>query len=97
MKTEPTNPNILSYRLDDEWLVRKFSSVGCYPIFYMTEDDGVLCPACVEKEIAECDDALGRDPQWYVTAHDINWKDSRLYCDHCNARIESAYAEDEED
>jgi hypothetical protein len=28
-----------------------------------------------------------------VEALDVNWEDPSLYCDHCGARIESAYAE----
>ena len=34
---------------------------------------------------------------WQVTAHDANWENPDLYCDHCSSRIESAYAEDERD
>jgi hypothetical protein len=28
-----------------------------------------------------------------VEALDVNWENPDLYCDHCGARIESAYAE----
>jgi hypothetical protein len=31
---------------------------------------------------------------WCLVAVDVNYEDNALYCDHCNARIESAYAED---
>jgi hypothetical protein len=30
---------------------------------------------------------------WHL---EVNWEDPDLFCDHCGARIESAYAEDAE-
>ena len=84
------------YRFEDG-TVRRYTSRGCYPIFYVTADDGVLCATCVEAEteaIAEAD-ATG-DDQWRLIAADVNWEDTRLYCDHCDERIESACAEPDE-
>lgn len=72
---------------------------GLYPLFYMTADNGILCPACANREngsIAsesldpECPD----DNQWRIVASDVNWEDESLYCDHCSQRIESAYGDE---
>lgn len=64
---------------------------GGYPLYYVCADNGVLCSDCV-NEHKELDSSA--DPQWNIIAADINYEDSALYCDHCNERIESAYAED---
>lgn len=61
----------------------KFSSLGCYPMFYFDKEDNVLCADCAQKE---------RDN---IAAADANWEDPSLYCDECSERIESAYAEDD--
>jgi len=34
---------------------------------------------------------------WKVIGHDVNWEDPWLTCDHCEAYIESAYAERDEE
>jgi len=75
----------------------RFSSVGCYPLFFTTSDGGDLCHACVRKEWSNVCAAIrtNADDGWRVTAHGANWEDPRLFCDHCNKRIESAYAEDD--
>ena len=70
-----------------------FAWPGGYPRFAVTDDGGVLCPACCASEydlIARAAPGNG----WHVTGHGINWEDPALHCDHCNQRIESAYAED---
>lgn len=70
---------------------------GGYPIYYVCTDGGVLCPSCVTKEYARIQESVrdGRKDGWALEGRGINYEDSSLYCDHCNQRIESAYAEDE--
>ena len=63
---------------------------GGYPFFYTSQDGGCLCPKCVNENFPA---TLGDDPQWRVTAVDINWEDDSLHCDHCGSQIEAAYAE----
>lgn len=77
----------------------KYTSVGCYPLFSVCKDGGVLCPTCVKKERALIEGAMleGNDRQWEIIGTDVNWEDPALYCDHCSERIESAYAEPEEE
>lgn len=64
----------------------KFTSIGCYPIFYLTADkNACLCAECAREEETD-----GNPPG----AADANWEDPELHCDACGVRIESAYAED---
>lgn len=48
-------------------------------------------------KVGKLHEAMGGSPdaEWTIVASEINYEDPTLYCDHCNARIESAYAEDE--
>ena len=94
-----TNPHILFYR---DWTsgvevshVVKYAFPGGYPVYYVTADGGVLSAEAVEENLGECCDPS--DSGWYVVAHDVNWEDPHLYCDHTGERIESAYAEEDSD
>ena len=60
----------------------KYTSIGCYPIFYVENGHDCLCADCADA--SEAPEAL---------LSDINWEDPALYCDECSERIESAYAE----
>lgn len=64
----------------------KFSSIGCYPFLYLTASNEVYCAKCAFESLSS------DDP---VIACDSNWEDPNLYCDSCDERIESAYAEDD--
>ena len=69
---------------------------GGYPMFIATDDGGCLHFDCVKENFRsvvwsiknECSDG------WRAVAWDINYEDGSLTCDHCNKRIESAYAEE---
>jgi hypothetical protein len=95
MQQHPDNEHIIIHapRPGHPLMVARYSSVGCYPIFYYTEDGGVLCSYCVEDNIDYC--CKVHDPGWHVIGHDANWENPEMYCDNCEARIESAYAEDD--
>jgi len=67
---------------------------GGYPVFYVCDDGGDLCPKCAQDNLELIGTASPGDG-WNVIAFDVNWEDSHLYCDHCNDRIPSAHAEDE--
>ncbi len=71
--------------------VVRYAWPGGYPVFYVTNDGGALCPGCVQDELEQCCDPDAHG--WHVVAHDANWENPDLYCDHCSERIESAYAE----
>lgn len=77
------------HRLEDG-SYQSFAWPGGYPVFYLSADNGVLCPKCAnDNRKFDAPD----DPQWNVVAADVNWEDDSLYCDNCSQRIESAYAE----
>ena len=65
-----------------------FSSVGSYPLNYLTKKE-VLCADCANEFDAYYDGDI-------IAACDINYELPDLYCDNCNERIKSAYAEPEE-
>jgi len=64
---------------------------GGYPLFYVTADNGILCPNCASS--CESKQATPDDKQWWIVAADVNYEDGSLYCDHCNERIEAAYVD----
>jgi hypothetical protein len=69
---------------------------GGYPFFFITADCACLCIKCVKKEYRQISYAIRHhtSPGWRIVGSNINWEDAQLHCDHCSARIESAYAED---
>lgn len=79
-------------RLSDGRLAA-FTSIGCYPIYYLTEDGGVLCPACANGEHGSEASETSEEKQWRLIACDVHWEGEPLSCDHCNEEIESAYGD----
>lgn len=74
----------------------QYTSVGSYPLFFITADGGALHHKCAKKyepEIVEAIEDEDRRGGWRVIAQDVNWEDSDLRCDQCNKRIESAYGD----
>jgi hypothetical protein len=72
---------------DSKGRLRKYTDLGCYPIFYVTKECNVLCTKCASAEELHPTDDI-------VVAADVNYEDSDMHCDACGDRIESAYAED---
>ena len=64
---------------------------GGYPLAYYTEDNGVLCAKCANKNFKLC---IGDDPQWKIVALEANYE-SDLVCDNCYEKIEAAYEGEE--
>lgn len=77
--------------------VQSYAWPGGYPIYYLCEDNGVLCPDCVNDNRKLIDAANSSDRQWNIVAVDCNYEDDCLYCDNCSTRIESAYGNEEND
>lgn len=74
--------------------VQSYAWPGGYPIYFITQDCAALCPSCVNKERELIDVAFAdEDQQWNVVSSSVNYEDTDLYCDHCNMKIEAAYAE----
>lgn len=83
---------------DDEGQLTAYAWPGGYPVFYLCDDGGVVCPDCArqaEREELTTDPVA--NPGWSLIAAGVNWECSALYCDHCGRRIESAYAEPDEE
>jgi hypothetical protein len=83
--------NINDIRMSDGKLPA-YAWPGGYPLYYLAKDNGVLCPKCANEFTPDRDN----DEQLEPVAYDVNWEDDSLYCEHCNARIESAYGEESE-
>jgi len=82
----PSNDPLAAYRASDGTL-DSWAWPGGYPLYYLTRDGDTVCSSCASREIDHSQAAI---------ATDVNWEDPSLYCDDCNQRIASAYAEDEE-
>lgn len=74
-----------------------YTSVGGYPVFFLTADGGALSFATAWNERNLIADAINKSEKngWRVTHVDVNWENAELYDDHTGDRIESAYAEDD--
>jgi hypothetical protein len=74
----------------------RYTDLGGYPLYFICTDSAALCFACARKEFRQIADSIrnGLHDGWRVAWCDINYEDSDLTCDHCSARIESAYGND---
>lgn len=79
-----------SLRLADRLANAPYAWPGGYPLFAIADDNGALCRTCCKNERKSIGTTTGTDG-WCIKALAINWEDSDLTCDHCNALIESAY------
>jgi hypothetical protein len=76
---------------------------GGYPLYFVMADGEPLAFQTAREEVKRILDAMRdasqgyREKDWIPVALEINWEDSELFCAHTNARIESAYAEPEEE
>lgn len=73
----------------------KYTSIGSYPVFFVTGDYEPLSYDAVVEELERIRTGFeDGEPEWTVIGMDINWENARLYCCHTGERIESAYAEE---
>lgn len=70
----------------------RYTQLGCYPLFYMDQESSVLCPDCATSALSDytC-------PAFRPVVADINYEDANLICNACDERIQSAYAEPEDE
>ncbi len=99
---EGTRIDWLSFPLKDDGDLPSSAFPGGYPIIYICADDGKLCPDCANgKNGSEAKLTLDRecpdDDQWRIVAYYIHYEGPPEVCDHCNAEIESAYGDPEEE
>jgi hypothetical protein len=76
----------------------RYTSLGSYPKFWLTSDGSVLSYQAVRENVGRIARAIRDDTRdgWKVVGCDVNWEDADLFCDDTGQRIESAYAEPEE-
>ncbi len=74
-----------------------FAWPGGYPIVYYTADNAVLCPDCANGKNGSEAGSKHEDPQWRLVACDVHWEGPPETCEHCNAQIESAYGEPDDE
>ncbi len=78
----------------DDGKFQKFAWPGGYPCYALLADGETLCIDCANgANGSDASDAPSTDAQWRIEAIDVNWEDAEMTCAHCNARIESAYAD----
>lgn len=76
---------------------------GGYPLYFVMADGEALSFAAAKAERRNILEALKLfnthhlRGEWLPVAVEINYEDGELYCAHTNERIESAYAEPEDD
>ena len=64
-------------------------------MYYVMTDGEPLCTACVNDPSNPVHDG-GDEDGWRYAGCEVNWEESDLFCAHCNARIEAAYGEPDE-
>ena len=76
---------------------------GGYPCYFITNDGAALSFKAASEERRLIIQSISNgnagwpDDGWRVVGMDINWEDAELFCEHTGERIESAYAEEEEE
>jgi hypothetical protein len=81
----------MSIQRTSDGSLKHYTSIGCYPLFYLAHECTAICVECARSLVED-----EGEPETTVKAQ-INWENPSLYCDMCDDRIESAYAEPEED
>ncbi len=82
-----------TFKVDASKPVPTVAFPGLYPIYYIMRDCAALCPECVNDNLTLCADT--DNDNWCVEMSDINWENPELYCENCDCRIPSAYADNE--
>lgn len=72
------------------------TTVGGYPLFYITKDNKVLCPDCANAVIQGTNDDFENIEADDIEEYEINWDNYDLMCENDHL-IESATLEVDED
>jgi len=88
---------ILRLRAAKDFARNPFTFPGGYPLALICADGGCLCSDCTRKEWRLiCAESMENTNHGFrVSGVDVNWENDDLQCDHCNAKINSAYGESE--
>lgn len=92
-----TRQDMTVEEFDEAIAGHKYTSVGSYPLFFITKDGEALSFDTAKAEADQIREAIRDEDNsgWRVVAVDVNWEDPELYDSHSGERIESAYAEDD--
>ena len=77
----------MQFELSKDGNLPSFAWPGGYPLYYLDEDNNVLCAEAANKLLSEG----GK-----IVAQEIHWEGSPLICDQSGVEIESAYGIPEE-
>lgn len=77
-------------RLENNDKLPAHTSVGGYQLYYVTADNGILCPTCANQK--DVDFSLYD----IIVKAEINYE-SLLHCDHCSKQIDASYGVYEEE
>jgi hypothetical protein len=83
--------NLRELRESNNGKLPAFIWPGGYPMYYLDADNQVLCADCANRSADDPDEL----PSFKPADGDANYEDAHLYCDSCNERIPSAYAEED--
>lgn len=74
-----------------------FAWPGGYPLYLVTLDGAALCFDCARANLREITEEIrgNYSTGWRVVGCETNEENTELTCDHCGARIPSAYGDDE--
>lgn len=78
---------------DENGKLISYAWPGGYPVYYIDKDGSVLCPDCAQKSLDDPDEL----PNFKPIAGDVYYEGPVIYCEQCNAEIESAYGDPDED
>lgn len=96
---------MIAQRDTDTGLFPAWAWPGGYPIIYITADNSTLCPDCANRKNGSLarlpmdvqpEDEFPDDKQWTIIGMDVYYEGPPLYCEHCNADINSAYGDPEQ-
>jgi hypothetical protein len=66
---------------------------GGYPIVYLAKDNGILCPTCANAYTPDRDNQDQLEPVAYF----VHYEGPAEQCENCNATIESAYGDPDQE
>lgn len=82
-----STPDKIVERYHDGVTPWRYTSLGSYPLYYLTRGGDLLCPDCAAKSEDDPDEYERDKPQ----CAGIHWEGDPVDCDQCSKSIESAY------
>ena len=76
----------MKFYKDDRGEFMHYAWLGGYPLAYLDKSGMVCCPACADSAVDQSSEIIDGF---------VNWEDAGLFCDDCGRRIESAYADND--